>query len=102
MINKNIQSFREASGLSQEAVAKKIGKTRNFISLIENGKSTPSLGTLEDLADLFQCRVIDFFVNSDSEIILNIKDHPLLAHALQNPKLVQAINQLILVFHPED
>ena len=47
---RNILSFREALGLSQEAFADKIGFHRTYISAIEGGKRNVSLDNLDKIA----------------------------------------------------
>lgn len=36
--------------MTQDALAKEIGLTRNYVNLIENGKETPSSRTVSDIA----------------------------------------------------
>ena len=47
----NARYFREGLGLSQEAVAIKIGADRAYVSLIERGKQNMTLVRLAELAD---------------------------------------------------
>lgn len=47
----NARRFREQLGLSQEAVAIKIGADRAYVSLIERGKQNMTLVRLAELAD---------------------------------------------------
>lgn len=42
--------FRNKEGLSQEALAAERGRTQEWVSLVETGKSEPSLGDLFWLA----------------------------------------------------
>lgn len=50
--------IRKESGLTQELFAKRIGLTKNFVSLIENGRRDPSDRTINDV-----CR--EFGVNEE-------------------------------------
>lgn len=52
MMYRRIAYIRKESGDSQDTLAEKIGLTKNFISLIENGKREPSERTFNDI-----CRV---------------------------------------------
>ncbi|MEM8643018.1 MAG: helix-turn-helix transcriptional regulator [Cyanobacteria bacterium P01_G01_bin.54] len=45
-----VRSLRESSGLSQEQLAARLGKTRNTIADWENGKKIPRLDHAVDLA----------------------------------------------------
>lgn len=49
--NKLIKIARDNKGFSQDDVAKKLDVSKNYISLIENGKKDPSLRFLKDLAE---------------------------------------------------
>jgi transcriptional regulator with XRE-family HTH domain len=51
-IGSNIKKFRELTNLSQEELAKRIGITRNFLSLIENNHKRPSMKTLEKISEV--------------------------------------------------
>jgi len=46
----NIRSCRERAGLTQEALAKRIGCTQSYISQIEQPDARPTLGTLQKIA----------------------------------------------------
>jgi putative transcriptional regulator len=46
----NIKIARIKKGVSQKEFASKIGKTANFLCLIENGKRTPSIRLLSKMA----------------------------------------------------
>jgi transcriptional regulator with XRE-family HTH domain len=46
-----LRTVRQEKGLSQEALADLAGLHRNYISEIERGMSSPTLGALEQIAD---------------------------------------------------
>ena len=48
--------LREQLGYSQEAFAKEVGLTKNYISLVENGKRTFAERTLKDICRKFDVR----------------------------------------------
>lgn len=50
--SKLIKIARANKELSQDDIAEKLGVSKNYISLIENGKKEPSLKFLKDLASL--------------------------------------------------
>jgi transcriptional regulator with XRE-family HTH domain len=49
-IGNRIRELREAKGLSQEEIEQRTGLLRCYISLVENGRTIPSLENLERLA----------------------------------------------------
>lgn len=52
-MNKRVSEVRKAAGLTQGEFADKLGLTRNFISLIENGNRIPSDRTISDICREF-------------------------------------------------
>ena len=52
MLGDNIKKHRKENNISQEELAEKIGVSRQSISLWENGKSNPSLDTINELASI--------------------------------------------------
>lgn len=52
-MNERIRSVRAAAGLTQQEFAEKLGLTKNFISLIENGQRGPSDRTVRDICRIF-------------------------------------------------
>lgn len=55
-MQKRIKMLREQLGYSQEAFAKEVGLTKNYISLVENGKRTFAERTLKDICRKFDVR----------------------------------------------
>lgn len=54
-----------------QAVAENIGKTKSYMSMIENSKAIPSLSTLRDIATCLGITIADFFedeTNNNFEI----------------------------------
>ena len=58
-IAKRIIQYRKQSGLTQLALAEKMGVDSNTISRLENGRHLPSLETAESLAKVFGVTVTD-------------------------------------------
>lgn len=54
-----LRHYRERAGLSQERLAAAAGLDRTYVSQLERGLKSPTLGTLEKLADCFAVRVED-------------------------------------------
>ena len=57
-MNERIRSVRAAAGLTQPEFAEKLGLTKNFISLIENGQREPSDRTVRDICRVFGVKEI--------------------------------------------
>jgi len=57
----NILKYRKKMGMSQEALALKLGVTFQAVSKWETEKSAPDIGFLPRIADVFNCNVDDLF-----------------------------------------
>lgn len=57
-----LQHLRSQLGLTQEAVAQKIGISRCFYTQLENGRRTPSLGVAAKLASFYGVNIDDIFL----------------------------------------
>ena len=57
----NIQKYRKLSGLTQEALAVKLGVTFQAVSKWENGKSSPDVLLLPIMAEAFGCSIDSLF-----------------------------------------
>lgn len=58
-VGKRIKSLRESVGLTQEVLGNKFGRTKQWVSNIETGKTTIDLDVLYALAEIFECSVMD-------------------------------------------
>ncbi len=54
-----LRHYRDRTGLSQERLAAAAGLDRTYVSQLERGLKSPTLGTLEKLADCLDVRVQD-------------------------------------------
>jgi transcriptional regulator with XRE-family HTH domain len=61
VIGKRIRQLREERKLSQEAIEKRTGLLRRYISRVENGHTVPSLETLERLAEALEMPLYQLF-----------------------------------------
>ena len=61
-VKNKLKVYRAMHDLTQEALADKIGVTRQTIISMEKGKYDPSLGLAFRLARFFQVRIEDIFV----------------------------------------
>lgn len=58
-IDMKIKKLREEQGLTQAALAKKAGLSREGIAYLETGKRSPTLITLKKLAKALKISVVD-------------------------------------------
>jgi transcriptional regulator with XRE-family HTH domain len=56
-----LRALRTARSLSLRALAERSGLNFNTLSLIENGKTSPSVSTLQQVAAALQVPIVDFF-----------------------------------------
>jgi putative transcriptional regulator len=60
-VNSRVRELRQASGLSQEALARALGVSRQTINAIETGRYDPSLQLAVHLARHFDSTVEEMF-----------------------------------------
>lgn len=61
ILSANIHKYRKLSGLTQDALAAKLGVTFQAVSKWENSKSLPDVLLLPLLADAFGCSIDNLF-----------------------------------------
>lgn len=61
-IGERIRTARKQAGLSQEVLADRIGVNRSYLSLVENGKSSPTFEFVEKIAGGIELRVEDIIL----------------------------------------
>jgi transcriptional regulator with XRE-family HTH domain len=61
-IGHRLRCLREERGLTLRLLADKSGLAVNTLSLIENGKSSPSVSTLQKVSAALQVPMVDFFL----------------------------------------
>jgi len=62
-IGKKLKTLRKGRGLTQVALAKKVGISSNYYSRIERDEENPSLEILKDIAKALKvksCDILDF------------------------------------------
>jgi transcriptional regulator with XRE-family HTH domain len=59
IIGKNVRRFRKQISVSQEELSFRTGFTRAYLSELENGRSNPTIQSLERLADELKVSLID-------------------------------------------
>ena len=66
-VGARLRLLRAGAGLSIRALAEKSGLNVNTLSLIENGKTSPSVSTLQQLAGALGLPVTEFFVTEQGD-----------------------------------
>lgn len=56
-LGQRVRAARESRGVSQESLAKRVGKTVETISNLERGKTLPGLDALQDIAAALNVRL---------------------------------------------
>ena len=82
-IGKNIKSYRESFGLSQQEIANLIGVSRGTITYYETGSRMPSMQNIEKLADFFGIEPIDLI----NENIVDLEVNSVIAFKKKNLKI---------------
>ena len=68
MIGQNIQAFRKQMGMTQEALAEKVGVARQTVVKWESGESTPDLEAAGRLADALSVSLDNLINAAEGEI----------------------------------
>lgn len=63
-----LKVYRATQDLTQEALAEKLGVTRQTIISIENGRHDPSLGLAFKIAGLFKVKIEDLFYPKNDDL----------------------------------
>ena len=67
LVGRNLRDLRTKQGLSLRALAELSGLNVNTLSLVENGKSSPSVSTLQQLALALEVPITAFFESEQVE-----------------------------------
>jgi transcriptional regulator with XRE-family HTH domain/predicted Fe-Mo cluster-binding NifX family protein len=67
LVGRKLRELRNKRGLSLRALAERSGLNFNTLSLVENGKSSPSVGTLQQLALALEVPISTFFESDPVE-----------------------------------
>ena len=78
-IGKKLKAARMAFGLSQRELAKRAGVTNGMVSLIEQGRVSPSVGSLQKVLTAFPLTLAEFFtrdLSAREEVVFRAADQP--------------------------
>ena len=76
IIASNLKEFRKRHKLTQEQLAKQCNISKNAVWNYENNLTTPSIETLETIANIFKISIIELLFDYDETVVeeaLNIK-----------------------------
>lgn len=68
-----MKNARLENNLSQQELADKVGISREYISMIENGERNPSVNIAKKIGDLLNINWTYFFENKSNETTHNSK-----------------------------
>lgn len=68
-----VRLLRERKKISQQALAKASGLSRNTLSLLERGYSSPTLATLQKIANALNVNISEFFQDTRRPVPANDK-----------------------------
>ncbi len=95
-IGQRIREARRKAGLSQEALADKISVNRSYLSLVENGKSSPTFEFVEKIAQGIDLRVEDIILGEQGRyLVYDAEDEAPMYDGLS--ELLQDHHQMILM-----
>jgi transcriptional regulator with XRE-family HTH domain len=78
-VGKKLKAARTAFGLSQRELAKRAGVTNGMISLIEQGRVSPSVGSLQKILGAFPMTLAEFFtrdLSGPDEVVYRAAELP--------------------------
>ncbi|MBM3324852.1 MAG: helix-turn-helix transcriptional regulator [Calditrichaeota bacterium] len=95
-IGERIREARKRAGLSQEALADRIGVNRSYLSLVENGKSSPTFEFVEKIAGGMSLRVEDIVLGERGRyLVYDAEDESPMYEGLA--ELLQDESQVLLM-----
>jgi transcriptional regulator with XRE-family HTH domain len=62
VVARNLRVLRKQKGYTQEELADSAGINRNYVGQIEREEKSPTVDTLEKLANALKANAVDFFV----------------------------------------
>ena len=78
-VGKQLRVVRSAFGLSQRELAKRAGVTNGMVSLIEQGRVSPSVGSLQKILAAFPMTMAEFFtrdMEGETDVVFRAADLP--------------------------
>ena len=101
LVGPRIHMLRDAAGMTQGDLERASGVSRSYVSRIENGQMTPSIGTLEKCAVGLNCSVHDLLCeDGDAGSLLcdpYIREMAPLVHSLTAFRRDAIVNRLRMI-----
>ena len=72
-VGQRLRSIREQRGLSMRALSERCGLSTNAISMIEHGENSPTVSTLQRLANALSVNITDFFHKETKQTMVLVK-----------------------------
>ena len=98
-----IYEKRKTLGLTQAALAEKLGIGQQSLSRIEQGRMAPKFERLQDIADVLECSVADLFYSADTdaakyanlitELLVSLTEEERVFVVEQNTRLVKFLKK---------
>jgi transcriptional regulator with XRE-family HTH domain len=82
-IGRRIREAREASGLTLRAVSTATGLSTSMLSLVERGRTSPSIGTLVSICDALGMPMASLFATVDSADAVLIRSDETVSHSAE-------------------
>lgn len=98
VLSRRVKKIRLAQGVSQTDMAKAIGVSQTNLSNMEAGRTAITIQNLFKIQKVFGCKMKDFFVDFDSEVVVEVKHDGAancsieLEDAVNILKLLKAVN----------
>ena len=92
-VGRQLRSVRTAFGLSQRELAKRAGVTNGMISLIEQDRVSPSVGSLQKILAAFPMTMAEFFtrdLESEDKVVFRAGELPDVGTGSSQYRLVAA------------
>jgi transcriptional regulator with XRE-family HTH domain len=72
-VGRRVKQRREELGLNQDEVAQRIGRTRSYVSRLENGKSGSKLEDVLAIIEVLGMRLADIAESAEGQILAEIR-----------------------------
>jgi transcriptional regulator with XRE-family HTH domain len=82
-VGRRIREAREASGLTLRAISDATGVSTSMLSLVERGRTSPSIGTLVAICDALDIQMAKLFSGSDQNDAVLIPAESMVSHSVK-------------------